>query len=49
MTKIIVCVAVLLGLSACEYSSRSRVATTPAPAAQPDVRDSMNGVGRQPT
>ncbi len=49
MTRIIVCVAVLLGLSACEYSSQTRVAAAPTkPAAPIDVRDSLNGVGRQP-
>lgn len=48
MTKIIVCVAVLLGLSACEYSSQTRVSAASAPVAQPDVRDSLTGVGRQP-
>lgn len=47
MSKIIVCFVVLLGLSACEYSSQTRVAT--APVAQSDianVKDSLTGVQR---
>jgi|EndMetStandDraft_5_1072996.scaffolds.fasta_scaffold4408899_1 hypothetical protein len=49
MTGIVVCVAVLLGLSACEYSSQTRTAAAPTkPVAPLDIRDSLNGVGRQP-
>jgi hypothetical protein len=50
MTRIIVCFAVLLGLSACEYRSQTRVsaAPTPAPVSLEDIKDSMTGVGRQP-
>lgn len=47
MIRILVGPIVLLGLSASEYSSQTRVAAAPAPVVQGDVRDSLNGVGPQ--
>jgi hypothetical protein len=47
MTKIIVCCVVLLGLSACDYSSRERTASAPAPT-KAEISNSLAGVGTQP-
>jgi hypothetical protein len=47
MTRLFAVLVVLLGLSACDYSSRSRTATAPVQS-KADISNSLAGVGTQP-